>query len=125
VSVAYPGHILRTGSAHPAVVRMAVAIQSGRFSQPGYPWRVTSVWRDEGTHGDGVSLDMAPMIFVMGGFGLKTALAVWRVAKHVEPQYCWLANAELDHIHLQLFKQDCLGMNTKAGTILYPLEAGL
>jgi hypothetical protein len=65
------------------------------------------------------------MVFTMGGFGLKTALSVWKVVKQVCPQHKWLVNAELDHVHIQLFHRDTLAMNTKEGTVLYPLSAGV
>jgi hypothetical protein len=32
-----------------------------------------------------------------------------------------MANAELDHIHVMLFKYDTLAMNIKDGTVLIPL----
>jgi len=115
MSIAFPQAILRRGFVHPAVLHAANAV-----AQAG--WRITSIYRPTGTHAKGISFDCAPMIFTMGGFGLMTAKRVWHVVKHAVPSHNWLANAELDHIHVQLFDTDQLGMNEKSGTVLYPIN---
>lgn len=114
MSIAVPKTILQRGEVHPDVIRAAQAVQRAG-------WRVTSIYRPSGTHKKGISFDAAPMVFAMGGFGPRTAQLVWEVVKAAVPSRKWMANAELDHIHVMLFKEDTLAMNTKEGTVLIPL----
>jgi len=114
MSIAFPASILRRGHVHPDVITAATAVQAAG-------WRVTSVYRTEGTHSEGISFDCAPMVFAQGGFGERTAQLVWEVVKRAVPHQKWMANAELDHIHVMLFKEDTLAMNVKGGTVLIPL----
>jgi hypothetical protein len=85
-------------------------------------WRVTSIYRPSGTHAQGISLDAAPLVFVSGGFGLRTAGLIWRLVKSKQPDVKWLANAELDHVHVQIFNRDALSYNHQHGTIIFPIE---
>jgi hypothetical protein len=110
-----PTRIVFRGHAHPQVVTLARAIQHAG-------WRVTSVYRPTGNHARGVALDAAPMIMTQGGFGLKTAHLLWQFAKQTVPQSNWLAVAEADHIHVQLFDYDALGINTPNGTRIVPIN---
>lgn len=114
MSNAFPNAVLQRGHVHPDVIAAAKAVQ-----QAG--WRVTSIFRPTGTHKKGISFDTAPMVFTMGGFGLKTAQLVWEVVKTAVPHRTWMSNAEMDHIHVMLWSEDTLAMNTKGGTVLYPL----
>jgi hypothetical protein len=112
MSVAHPEAILQRGHVKPQVLAAAQALQRAG-------WRVTSIYRPTGvSHPYGIALDTAPMVFVQGGFGYNTAAAVFKVVKAAVPGTCWLANAELDHIHVQMFPFDALGRNTNTGTVI-------
>lgn len=115
MSTAFPAQILQRGVVDPDVIKAARAVTAAG-------WRITSVFRPTGTHAKGISFDTAPMIFTMGGFGLPTAKLVWKVVKQAVPNRFWLANAELDHIHMQIFDRDTLAMNEAGGTVLYDLN---
>lgn len=90
------------------VIRPPVLITARAVQDAG--WRVSSIIRPQGTHALGISLDVCPMTYHVGGFGPKTAQLLWRVAKEAQPNMYWMALAEPDHIHLQLFSQDILGV---------------
>lgn len=73
-------------------------------------WRVTSILRPTGSHSLGIALDAAPMVMHTGGFGPKTAQLIWNIAKTINPGQRYLALSEPDHVHLQHFDQDILGI---------------
>jgi hypothetical protein len=116
MSLAFPHHILRRGTINPSLLKAVRAVTASG-------WRITSIYRPTGTHAKGISFDTAPLTFTMGGFGLPTAKMLWRIAKSAAPECKWLANAELDHIHLQIFDTDTLGMNESRGTVLYDIDS--
>lgn len=110
MSIAYPQAIRRVGKVHPAVLDAARIIQDNG-------WRVTSIFRPSGiTHPRGIALDCAPLVYVEGGFGPITARIVHDLVKSHLQQQNWLSVAELDHIHLQLYDFDAIGINTSKGT---------
>lgn len=111
MSDAYPDRILQRGRVHPLVLDVARHVQRRG-------WRVSSIYRPGGTHSQGISLDICPMSYVAGGFGPRTALLVWKDIKSAFPQQTWLVNAELDHLHVQMFHVDAIGRNTPQGTII-------
>lgn len=101
--------IVRTPYIHPAVVHLARVIQAGNA------WRVTSIYRPEkGNHGKGIALDTAPMEYQRNNFGPATALRLWEVAHTLYPQLAWLSLAEPDHIHIQLYPKNVLGLQYPA-----------
>lgn len=111
-----PNRILHVGVIRPEIRELAAAIQHAG-------WRVTSIYRPTGvTHPHGIALDAAPLVYVRGGFGLKTARLLWQFAHSTVPGACWLAVAEADHIHVQLFHHDSIGINTPKGTELFPTQ---
>jgi len=111
MSVALP-RIVHVGHVHPDVLTAAKFI-----SQHG--WRVTSIYRPHGvTHPKGIALDMAPMTYVMGGFGPLTARLIHQYLKAAVPSAYWLVVAEADHIHANLAKRDAVGINTIHGTVI-------
>jgi hypothetical protein len=113
MSIASPDAIQQVGIANPAVLELARAVQKAG-------WRVTSIYRPTGvTHPKGIALDVAPLVYVRGGFGLHTARLLLEFAREHVPTQHWLAVAELDHIHLQLNSQDAIGINTTHGTQIY------
>jgi hypothetical protein len=111
VSLARPDRVDPRPYVHPAILELARAI--GRSGG----WRVTSIYRPGSrNHEAGVALDAAPLTHQSGGMGLPTARRLLAFAKAALPAYCWLANAELDHVHLQLAKRDAISMNLPGGT---------
>jgi len=105
---------IAVGRVSPEIIKAAKTIMAAG-------WRVTSIYRPSGTHSQGISLDAAPLVFVTGGFGLKTAGLLWRLVKAEQPDKNWLANAEADHIHVQLFSRDALAYNHVRATTVFPI----
>lgn len=96
-----------------------VILQAARYVQQ-LGWRVTSIYRPgRGNHRTGRAMDIAPMTYTAGGFGLRTAALVWGLLHRRFPDHRWLAVAELDHVHVQLYDQDCVGENKSGQTHLY------
>lgn len=110
MSIAFPARILQVGHADPRVLRAAKVIQRGG-------WRVTSIFRPGSpNHSKGIALDIAPMVYVSGHFGLRTARLVLRFLNHHLPGETWLVVSELDHVHVQVHPHNAIGMNTPTGT---------
>jgi len=105
---------IAVGRVSPEIIKAARTIMAAG-------WRVTSIYRPSGTHSQGISLDAAPLVFVTGGFGLKTAGLLWRLVKAQQPGLSWLANAEADHIHVQIFSRDALSYNHANATTIFPI----
>lgn len=101
------------GVAHPDVLKLAKAIQDAG-------WRVTSIWRPEGTHSTGLSLDASPMRTNIGGFGLRTARHFLGFAHRALPGSHWLVLSEHNHLHIQRTNRDVLGTQAQGETaVLY------
>lgn len=100
---------VKVGVVHPAVAALATAAMRAG-------WRVSSIIRPNHgpggseSHSKGIALDVCPLNMTIGGYGPRTALAMWCLAKEVAPHFTWFSLAENDHVHIQLADRDFLGI---------------
>lgn len=98
------------GRVHPAVLRVAYALQRAGF-------RLPSIYRPCGRasgHMAGKAIDVATMVYQRGGYEGRLTRAVLNIARSTAPDENWTAIAEDDHIHLELTPGlDAIGRKTE------------
>jgi len=103
---------MTVGFVHPIIKRLAEIV-------PRYGWRVTSLFRPGGPHHErGIAMDIAPMVYTVGGAGPRIATQWWDLLRPYTDGQSLLVVAEPAHLHVQLNAVDLVGAQPRPGNLL-------
>lgn len=108
--------VLHKGRVHPALEAAAHVIM-------GAGWRVTSIYRPDGSsHRTGRALDAAPLVYQAGGLTEVSAKSIYDLLRRRLPRYRFTVVAETDHVHVELARRYPAGFGilTRRGVLMTP-----